>query len=118
MLTGIFARLFGFLCVLAFGVMASHAEPAAKCDPTFVTMNAILVQATMICNKNYMDTKIGMDAMELAHQCDAILGMPKIHSIMHAAIRGFESDIKERGEKEACAMVDKAFSAIDEAVKN
>jgi hypothetical protein len=34
MLKGIFARLFGCLCILAFGVMASHAEPAGPDDIT------------------------------------------------------------------------------------
>ena len=115
MLKGIFARLFGCLCILAFGVMASHAEPAAKCDPTFVTMNAILTYATTMCNKNYMDTKIGIDVMELAHECDAALGRQKIRSIMRDAMRDWDDTAKESGKKEACANTDKAFRAVEAA---
>jgi hypothetical protein len=118
MLTGIFARLFGFLCVLAFGVMASHAEPASKCDPVFVTMNAELTHATIACNKDYMDTKIGIDVMELAHECDAVLGRTKIHSIMLKAMRNWENVAKEKGKHEACEMTDKAFNAVAAAANN
>jgi hypothetical protein len=34
MLTAIFARLFGCLCVLSLGMVASHAEPAGPDDVT------------------------------------------------------------------------------------
>jgi hypothetical protein len=55
---------------------AASAGNAGKCDPVFVTMNAVLTYATTMCDKDYMDTKVGIEAMKFAHECDAVLGMP------------------------------------------
>jgi hypothetical protein len=81
-------------------------------------MKATLVQATMTCDKDYMDTRVGIDAMKFAHECDDILGMPKIHSIMRQAIREWEGIAREKGKHEACALIDTYIKSIEEAVKN
>jgi hypothetical protein len=86
---------FPCLIVLLIGIFILADPPpvhaASVCDPAFVTMNAVLTHATMMCDKDYMDTKMGIDVMELAHECDATMDRSKIHAIMHAAIRDWES---------------------------
>jgi hypothetical protein len=112
---------FFFTCmiVLLIGVFVLSDQPSAhaspKCDPAFVTVNAELVYATMMCNKNYMDTKAAIDINELAHECDAPLGMKKIREIMHAAMRNWDNVAREQGKTEACAITDRAFNAAEAA---
>jgi hypothetical protein len=93
---------------------AANAEP--YCEPAFVRMNAELVHATVACNKNYMDTPLGVNIMELAHACFATLGLAKAKAIMHTALLNWEQVAKERGKKEACAETDNMFNIIKAAV--
>jgi hypothetical protein len=109
------------LIVLLIGIFIlsdhpAHAGEIQKCDPAFVRMNATLVQATMTCDKDYMDTKMGMEAAALSHQCDSELGMPKVHAIMRKAIRHWESIAKEKGKKDACAWMDGILKTVEEVV--
>jgi hypothetical protein len=95
---------------------AARAEPAAECEPAFVRMNAELVHATIACNKNYMDTKLGVEVMELAYVCYASLGVAKATIIARTAMEDWEKTAKEKGKKVACAETKNMFNAIKNAV--
>jgi hypothetical protein len=88
----------------------------AECEPAFVRMNAELIHATVACNKNYMDTAIGVEIMELSSACYASLGEAKATIIARTAMEDWEKTAKEKGKKEACLETKNMFNAIKNAV--
>jgi hypothetical protein len=70
MLTGIFARLFGFLCVFALGGMASHAgaDDITSCRDV-ITMDGYLFRAAELCNEKWVNRLSLLDNIVRLRQC-------------------------------------------------
>jgi hypothetical protein len=69
------------------------------------------VHATIACNKNYMDSAIGVDVHNRALECHDVLTAGQQGSIIKKAFLMFEADAKKFGKAKACHKVDDIWKA-------
>jgi hypothetical protein len=109
-------RTFIYISAFALSAMTATAGQPSKCEPAFVRMNAELIHASVACNKNYMDTALGVEIGELSSICYATIGETNSTAIARAAMLKWEKFAKENGKKQACTETGNMFNAIKEAI--
>jgi len=115
MLTGIFARLFGCLCISSLGMMPGRAEPNALCHDIELS-RGIIGHGAKLCHTRWLSGASWLALSVGANQC-AANGIHDIDNLLGGGFKIFDGSAKAIGLEAACDLLDTFLQDTDKVAR-